>query len=127
MSEQLIQAIRAAIDEDERIAVMAAMRPGEETWQTSVRNGPESIRAESGIHIASYVANEHRPHIVRHDPVRVLRQVAAHRKILDAHPMDSMPRWRPWCTTCHDETVDYPCDTIAALAEAYGIDPAEQT
>jgi hypothetical protein len=77
-------------------------------------------------------------HAIRHDPARVLRQVAAMRKILDEHaPAD----WADYndgnrivtrCWRCSGGDIDvadiagwhrFPCGTILALAEALGVEP----
>lgn len=61
-------------------------------------------------------------HDIRHDPKRVLRQVDAHRKILDEHRRTSAGN----CEVCreYDFAYDYnpvpwPCPTIRALADIY--------
>jgi hypothetical protein len=71
-------------------------------------------------------------HIVRHDPAAVLRRIAADRKILEAHPVDTdiiNPGYGKHvadfgCRTCHDwdgVTEGYGwCDTVRLLAEGYG-------
>jgi hypothetical protein len=60
-------------------------------------------------------------------PERVLRQVTAHRKILELHAarLVTLPGWdsnpdTPWCGECNAR---FPCPTLLALAEAYGIEP----
>jgi hypothetical protein len=78
-------------------------------------------------------------HIAANDPAHVLRMVAAHRKLAGVHkPMD--PSWTEVrlnrrieplkCNVCAewDEYeapvhVPWPCDTLKALAEAYGWTP----
>lgn len=71
-------------------------------------------------------------HIVLHDPEAVLRRIAAERKILEAHPVDTdviNPGYGKHvadfgCRTCHDwdgVTEGYGwCRTILALAEGWG-------
>ncbi len=55
-------------------------------------------------------------HIVRHDPARVLRDVVAHRAIVDRHtPGVSHPEE---CGRCGDP---FPCDDLRSLAGMYGI------
>jgi hypothetical protein len=66
-------------------------------------------------------------HIARHDPARTLAMVAAHRKILDVHGelKSATPGTVSGCVTCDADGVVYedswPCPTVLALAEAYGI------
>ena len=61
---------------------------------------------------------------------RVPRQVAAHRKILELHPpfVADEDDPDPICETCVEgshlyDVSAYPCPTLLALAEAYGIEP----
>jgi len=80
MSE-LIEKIRAALDEDERVAtealLLAVDNRGEWTYaERRVTGGP-------GLLIVGHIPANRGRHIARHDPARVLRQVAAMRKILD--------------------------------------------
>lgn len=61
-------------------------------------------------------------HIIRHDPKHVLRQVAAHRKILELHSGSHE------CTSAEDNCVWIDgisgaiCETVKIAAEAYGIE-----
>lgn len=68
---------------------------------------------------------DHLDHIARHDPARVLATVEAYRKIVALHghvtvrlidgPIEA-------CTTCgstDDAPVDWPCDTLRALASIW--------
>jgi phage terminase large subunit GpA-like protein len=64
-------------------------------------------------------------HIARHDPVRVLAECEAHRRIVEAHRPDDM---FDHCAICLDgdfDTLgdptreDWPCPTIRALASVY--------
>jgi len=74
------------------------------------------------------------------DPDDALRRCAADRKILAAHPYFEAPNGvRPnrkpcptfACETCHVDDGYVRgggnCDTILALAEAYGLEPADET
>ncbi|MYS70361.1 hypothetical protein GTY88_07925 [Streptomyces sp. SID5926] len=76
-------------------------------------------------------------HVALNGPDAVLRRCAADRKILAAHPYTTdvlNPGYGPHtvgfgCETCHDwDGVTEGrgnCTTILALAEAYGLDPAD--
>lgn len=58
------------------------------------------------------------PHIARHDPVRVLREVAAKRTIITEHCVGSDP------CDAHDAWYEsIPCDTVRALAAIYADHP----
>lgn len=82
--------IEARLDEDEQIAQAAAENKGE--WWTAVDpfSGDEPDRVEgSGVTAVAYdlTVNPARQ-IARHDPARVLRQVAATRELFE--------RAKPW-------------------------------
>lgn len=78
--------------------------------------------------------------IEMNDPDDVLRRCASDRKILAAHPhAEATPDWAlayglpdpPFaCETCHIDEYYVSgggnCDTILALAEAYGLEPAAE-
>jgi len=112
----LIAKIGAALDEDERVAtealLLAVDNRGEWTYaERRVTGGP-------GLLIVGHIQAHRGRHIARHDPARVLRQVAAMRKILD------------WLTQEHHcDGIDHmlnpadPDDVRDALAEALGIEP----
>jgi Family of unknown function (DUF6221) len=159
MSEPLVDRLRAALDEDERMAKAALFHP--RTWDETVgdnviigeddgqwkADGREIVSAnqfraaaddyQDAIHIYDEGGHteEQAEHIARHDPARVLRQVAAMRKILDEHDfqlkIDSTMHGKEllcFCPGCGGrdwefESVGYqPCPTIRALAENYEIE-----
>lgn len=81
--EDIVKFVRARLDDDEA-AARAAARPGGGAW----------ARTSSGVYVAdsnSPVAVgpwdgelvDEGPHIARHDPARVLREVEAKREILE--------------------------------------------
>lgn len=125
--------------EDEAVARAALDAPDSEWWvdprkQRVVRGDP-STRAPIAEAIGWQVA----AHIARHDPARVLREVAAKRAIVEAHGVQVMPgsfQYRPArCNTCadwengdHDGPllVDLPCPTLRALASVYAGAPGWQ-
>lgn len=151
--DDLIAHIRAAIDEDERIALAANPSP----WRFRIPNanhldqntifgdgeprGVDKLRQVCNVEMA-WEREANAAHIVRHDPARVLRQVAAHRKILDLHDYISktghcaffdrergIHRTQCWhCPGCGGRDWDIdgfnsPCPSVLALADAYGIEP----
>jgi hypothetical protein len=75
-------------------------------------------------------------HIAHNDPVIVLRRCAADRAILALHQVagractgdpDLPTAWRDYCGTCgsgepNEYPTWWPCDTLRALAEGYGIE-----
>ena len=70
-------------------------------------------------------------HIARHDPARVLREVAAKRAIIAEHLGTKgyvyTDDGTPACETCGDSTELWPCRTILALAAIYSDHPDHQT
>lgn len=107
----LIAKLRAALDDDERIARAARAK-----YFTSKVLGQFSAIGDMR-------------HAIRHDPARVLRQVAAMRKVLDLHQpfIADEDEPDPICQTCTEgshlyDISAYPCPTLLALAEAYGIE-----
>lgn len=137
----LVDKLSAAIDEDERIATRAAgAHGGSAEWQFV----PASDDAEPVVAIGDHLLHSdyHRAehpllpseiqHVARHDPARVLRMVAAHRKILDVHRIETrhIEGWRAeyscnrcdWTPEEHLWNDGQACEAIMALAEVYGID-----
>lgn len=128
---ELIDKIRAAIDEDERLALAV-------TWPmwTAVHKPVEhQIRGtENPERNSYYIGATSQPapvdHMARHDPARVLAMVAAHREILEEHkPSTRRAGWdrdETICGTCsYDSGTDdyaFPCPTMRALAKGYGIE-----
>ncbi|MFI7615101.1 DUF6221 family protein [Nonomuraea terrae] len=77
--DDLVVFVRARLDEEEAIALTAGADPECGVW-AATRDGVDFDQYEvDGIHPATAA------HIVRHDPARVLREVAAKRSILDRH------------------------------------------
>ncbi len=78
--DDLVQWLRAMLDDDEQIARRATARqPGGESWVY----GSEGVRASSGLGVATRAVPVHGEHIARHDPARVLREIEAKRRILN--------------------------------------------
>jgi len=111
--DDLAAFITARLDEDEALASRAAKTP--------TANGPD---AEWNPGLPFDVISEH---IARHDPARVLREVAAKRAIAADHAAGHAPnigphKGRPCCRSCGALDDDpylaepWPCDTIRALA-----------
>ena len=139
--EELIAAIRVAIDEDERVALAAADYG--QSWRAADSGiYPSDGSRHPGPIIAGVYGDleeQYAVHIARHDPVRVQRQVAAHRKILELHQVDyTAPAFNVYglrvrdgwvCSVCSERVDGEPqrsdgpaCPTVVLLAEAYGIE-----
>jgi hypothetical protein len=87
VTDELVAWLREQVAEDERVARVASVHG--DTWVVGSPSGvwPEDDREGYGMPI---VYDEGRPlfeqavHIARHDPARVLAEVAAKRRIIDA-------------------------------------------
>lgn len=138
--------LKAAIDESERIARAATAGPwrvDDETYAEIIYGGTDDMTSvvsggRWGGEASVFDQTADALHIAAQNPAVTLRMVAAHRKILDLHAPDE-----GCCAVCHgpeemqefydreteQETVEwisdpapYPCDTVRALAEGYGIE-----
>jgi hypothetical protein len=67
------------------------------------------------------------PHIAHNDPASVLGRCAADRKLIALHPKGANGLGGPSCLCCEERTDyghsdgEWPCDTLKALAEGYGV------
>lgn len=122
----LVEKIRAALDESGRMARAAADFGEAWTYHNDSGIYPSNESQHPGPIIAGsfdYLPEQYGNHIARHDPARVLRQVAAMRKILDLHGQDGAHEC-PGNDYAWGKVTDYAvtCLTLAALAEAIGIE-----
>ncbi|MCX4540485.1 DUF6221 family protein [Streptomyces sp. NBC_01565] len=115
--DDLVQFLRARLDEDEQTARAATPGP----W--AVDGG--SVYVGRPINeVVDY--SESAAHIARHDPARVLAEVDAKRQMLDIHAaMDSKGERITGCTTCSwrdymdDLWVSWPCPTLRLMLIPY--------
>lgn len=164
---ELVEFLRARLTEDETAARKAAglcgCHPAAPSW--SFRDGDEPTdgrilvvdephptlkrkigRKWNGSYEGLFMAE----HIVRHDPVRVLAEVEAKKRLLELHPHTTMrqdlgearlrtsygPNWEKrlkrvddmFCTTCHVEdgvieSSGQPCETLRLLSLPYANHP----
>jgi Family of unknown function (DUF6221) len=150
--DRLVAAIRREIDEDERAALAATPGPWCDFGPHSV--GVEQVGIENGHMVCEMqecpeVTHEDRraadaEHIARQDPARTLRQVAAHREILELHAAethecrDGTPSVYPadahllgktpgeeWTYYSTEYFEARPCPTLLALAEVYGVQDSD--
>lgn len=108
----LVERLNAALEEDKRIALQGEQRLPD-IWiaegRTVFDHHAWPVAEASGDDVYAFRVAAH---AARHDPDRVLRQVAAHRKILD---FTEVLR-----ADYRDSDADY---LINLLAEIYGLEP----
>jgi hypothetical protein len=119
MSTDLIAALRAALHADEAAARAAAAGP----WRYG-QGKRHHVVGTGETDDAQCMADA--AHIARHDPVRVLADIAAKRAVLDLHrPVRRRSTGSGGviedCGVCSHFPAQYPCTTLRLLAEAYGI------
>ena len=128
--EQLVSAVRARLDETERVALAVSTGPHKPERWTAARYKDDLRGWRIDGQFSCVVDSAFGPdaeHIALHDPAAVLRRVAADRETLDEHS----PHRRGACPVCWRVTArssmreDYPCPTLRALARGLGIDPEE--
>jgi hypothetical protein len=111
VAEDLFTQLRAALDEDERVALAASEAEAYITLTLTAKppGGDEGARA---------LVEHHR----RHNPARVLRWVAYARGVLGQHKLITLADGRVTCDACFDGGgMGYPCADVRALAGVYGI------
>jgi len=129
--DDLVQFLRARLAEDEQIAHIGDATEPPLSFRQIGDTGV--IVASDGKH-AEECANGNwtgiAEHIVRHDPARVLAEVGAKRRLLEAHgPLNVEGDPFTGCTTCswRDEMdelwVRWPCPTLRLLALPYASHP----
>jgi hypothetical protein len=120
----LIAKLRAALDEDERVAREACDNDSGEwfdgddwnVWRAEEIDPHDELEQHELVVYGNVKPQSE--HIARHDPARALRQVAAMRKVLDlAERLDFYET-----DNCLVRMPD-PQELVLALAEAYGIEP----
>lgn len=83
MTADLVAFLRARLDDDERIAAAVDSTP----WRQGEHGSPEwdhhLVYVDDDVRIFHDLTEEEAAHVARHDPARVLAEVAAKRAILD--------------------------------------------
>jgi Family of unknown function (DUF6221) len=140
--DDLTAFLNARIDEDDAVARQAAQVAGPDwTWKTEVPEGgdypTDYIKTPGGTPLLDTMGGIEgdAPHVARHDPARVLREVAAKRAILAEHAPRAYDRYGRigiYCRACvtghepymDDDTPDsWPCATVRHLAAVWGDHP----
>ncbi|WP_275558459.1 DUF6221 family protein [Streptomyces sp. 5-6(2022)] len=131
MSDGLVEFLRARLDEDEQIArraceyAEAEWRLDEEFGETVLWWPPEPHIAEKerekGLPVVSdqwrgqTIDSRIAPHVARHDPARVLREIDAKRETVHWHLHEEC------CSVCLDDVEG--CPLFRALATPYADHP----
>ena len=109
------------ITEDEAVArgSMAGGGGRWASWNRSWDDGQHRDLAIDGARVATLPIDIDE-HVCRHDPVRILAECEAKRRIIELHTKAGADDWyRGSCRICGESDVDYPCDTLKALALPY--------
>ncbi len=141
-----VEFLNARLDEDE--AAAKAATPG--GWQARLSeygpNGEWEIVTDAhepsepgryvvytGYEGGGVTSEQNAVHIARHDPARVLREVAAKRSLLTQHRPASAEALHPWCRVSirTDPEIGtyqepFPCPTLRVLAVSYADHPDYQ-
>jgi hypothetical protein len=132
---ELVEWLRAQLDEDERIARAACWDEQSDAW--TVRPPREKYERytvvdylDDGVVVVTPEnadADGVGQHVARHDPARVLREIDAKRKLLDLHQEKLEQGYSSdHCAECgFGETSQsyYPCATLRLLALPYADRP----
>jgi len=123
-TDRLVQFLNERLDEEEADARAAFARSlsGQRRGQPefSGRWGQlvdDIVRLEDGMRVGPTFWPPAVPHVLRHDPARVLADVAAKRAIIAEHKLlgSVYSDGILWCQTCTPRTVG-PCVTLRLLA-----------
>lgn len=125
--------IRARLDEDQAAANGAREDWGAEWqacgtwWLEGVQHYTVSDIARGELGHVAYAYEENVTHIARHDPARVLRQVAMLRAILHLHRSEETADKPPFLVCRHDQVAQmtglYPCLTVQHIAAMWSDHP----
>ncbi|QVJ03041.1 hypothetical protein KGD82_13485 [Nocardiopsis eucommiae] len=125
----IVEFLNARLDEGEAAAqavIDAGGRSGWEAVPIAELDGRRALTGGSSIFAVMDPVPEGRAcaeHAARHDPARVLREVAAKRKMLELHA-NGCPGIN-YCVSCWNgnESLDWPCPTVRTLASAHADHP----
>lgn len=134
----IIEFITARLDEDEAIAREAGSAPWTADVPQAIHVSAQAVAANKHAfrlgHIASVEHEECSHHIARHDPARVLRQVAALRQVVEAEIVNRIAFDGELCCCDADEVRAGKCEDwtpdrstlLRALASAWTDHPDYQ-
>ena len=124
---ELVDFLRARLDEDEAVARAATPGP----WSVNDESFAEWISSADGVEVVAggrwggeapaFETTEDALHIARHDPARVLAEVEAKRALLEEHAQGSLPDgvMLDECRICGGMNEVWPCPTLRILARPF--------
>jgi hypothetical protein len=133
--DELVQFLRARYDEDAALAEEARGQLNGRWTYIETRGGDHKVVDSLGYTVTGHYDVDAQPffcepHIVRHDPARVLRDIEARRRLVSLHAKD---KDHDGCTICDNGNNScgcmsgwywkYPCDTLKILALPYADHP----
>lgn len=143
MSVTLTEFLTLRLDEDEAVARSAVLTDGR--WRAWIEGeganfgGDDVILTDGEDLYVSGCGPKTLRHIARHDPARVLADVAAVREVLGLHSVPEPDQFVVYdeslkqCRTCgpgdhyaaqdYADQYSYPCDTLRVLARPYADHP----
>lgn len=137
MSEDLMAWIRAQLDDDERVALAVRdhrRRRGELHWQLADPESQPGLICDQVGNVVTLggpgaTSRWHADHIARHDPARVLAEVAAKRRVLDDLTTRRLDDTEPdggWAAA-DAETDGMASSVVRLLAQPYADRPGYRT
>lgn len=127
---ELLDFLRARLDEDEQVARAAkgGHLRGTDQWTFGPGNA-DGVHTGADTPVTRFTWPREGAHIARHDPARVLAECAAKRRIVERHPIRVEREWENpmdgparqveerYCAICG--WVRDACDTVKDLASVY--------
>jgi hypothetical protein len=83
MTDKLVAFLRDALDADEAVALRADPGPWKRDYHGAFMHNIEAANGRSISH-GGLIDSHNVRHIMRHDPARVLREIAAKRRMIEA-------------------------------------------
>lgn len=112
----LISWLRQQLDTDEQLALAASPGPWRPNAEHDEVLAVDDVRVADGFALSGRQLRATVDHITTHDPARVLRQVQAHRAILDAYEAeDNGARYGGCGDDCEWKALGYAVKLLASI------------
>lgn len=115
----LVDFVRARLDEDEQEAIAASPGPWHANAEQDEVVAVDGETVADGFALSSEQLRATVRHIVRYDPARVLREVEAKREIIELHTAEPNQQ----SDECPHDLQELPCPTLRCLALPYADHP----